>query len=265
MIFRGSSKKTDSSSDEVLEKNETPESQTGGGNSFAGMSLVSVKQNALKCAYGAVTYRAVLLVIYVALTILLCCMQRMTLFESPEVLVSKIMASNVVAMKVLISDNWYEVSNTIDGANVTMRATFGLWNAGVKLTVAMPYEFAAENISQEYGVHDIPCAEYRAVMKKCQTFSLLSIFSSVIMLVFLISNFFSRMFLPLFWFFLWLTIIFVSSTTAMMMKLLCNGTCYGTEQEIPPFVQLAYPLGGFALSMLSMQIYLFSSIMAVFL
>ncbi|CAC9551671.1 Amastin surface glycoprotein [Leishmania donovani] len=209
--------------------------------------------------------RIALSIIYFILVVLLCIMQDISLFSTPTIRIMNIEASHIVGAKTFIADTWFKVDQSIYGANVTGRIDVKLWVTKMNMNVEIPYGYVPQNISQVYRVQDVPCAEFRNFFRRMQIFSLLSIFTGFIVWVFTVSNFFTRMFLPLLWLFLWVTIAFTATTVAMMLRVLCDGACYGEVDEIPPFTALATPMGGFALAFISLQTYLVTSIMTVFL
>ncbi|KPA81451.1 hypothetical protein ABB37_03816 [Leptomonas pyrrhocoris] len=210
--------------------------------------------------------RLVLVLVYIIMIVLLCVIQGITLFSSPKIDILHIQSNKIVAAQVtFLSKTWYGVDIPIHGANATAQINIKMWITKLKLDIAIPYDFAPQNISQEYRVQDVPCKEFRTVFKNLQIFSLLSIFTGFIVLVLTAANFFTRMFLPLLWFFVWLAVAFTASMTAMMFKLLCDGECYGEPIAIPPFTRLAIPMGGFALSIICFECYLLTSLLTVFL
>ncbi|CAG9583959.1 hypothetical protein LMJF_36_4130 [Leishmania major strain Friedlin] len=214
---------------------------------------------------GVFSLRIALSIIYFILVVLLCVMQDLSLFSTPTIRIMNIEASRIVGAKTFIAATWFKVDQSIYGANVTGRIDVKLWVTKMNMHVEIPYGFLPQNISQVYHVQDLPCAEFRNFFRCMQIFSLLSIFTGFIVWVFTVSNFFTRMFLPLLWLFLWVTIAFTATTVAMMFRVLCDGACDGEVGEIPPFTTLATPMGGFALAFISLQTYLVTSLMTVFL
>ncbi|KAG5489579.1 hypothetical protein GH5_00455 [Leishmania sp. Ghana 2012 LV757] len=203
--------------------------------------------------------------IYLSLVVLLCTLQGMSLFYSPLIHMMNIQSSRIVGAKTFLSEKWFKVEETIYGANATLEVDIMLWAIKVDINVEIPYGFSPQNISQLYRVQDVPCAEFRSTLTKMQIFSILSIFTGCFVWVFTVSNFFTRMFLPLLWLFLWTTIAFTATTVAMMFRILCEGACYGEADEIPPLITVAMPVGGFALAFICFQTYLITSLMTVFL
>nr|CAJ2482217.1 unnamed protein product [Leishmania braziliensis] len=212
-----------------------------------------------------VSLRIALSITYFILLILLCMMQVMSLFTTPTIRILNIEASRIVGAQTFIAATWFKVDQTIHGANVTAQMDVKMWSIKVNVDVEIPYEFLPQNISQLYRLQDVPCAEFRSFFKHMQIFSLLSIFTGFIVWVFTVSSFFTRMFLPLLWLFLWVTVTFTATTVAMIFRILFDGACYGEVEEIPPFTSLAVPMGGFALALICFQTYLVTSIMTVFL
>ncbi|KAK7200498.1 Amastin surface glycoprotein [Novymonas esmeraldas] len=211
------------------------------------------------------TLRITLSVIYFILLVLLCVTQAISLFSSPVIHVINMEASHIIGAQVPFSSAWYKADIPIYGANATAQIDVKMWVTTVNINVDIPYGFLPQNISQQYRVQDVPCAEFRGFIKNMQIFSLLSIFTAFIVWVLTVSNFFTRMFLPLLWLFLWVTIAFTATAVAMMFRVLCDGACYGQVDEIPPFTSLAMPMGGFALAMICLETYLVTSLMTVFL
>jgi hypothetical protein len=228
----------------------------------------STFQKVLDVLCTMLSLRIVLVLIYFIMFILLCVIQSISLFSSPKIEIINIQASHIIGARVsvpLIPSVWYAVDIPIYGANATGQIDIRMWSTKLDINIAIPYDFAPQNITQQYRVQDIPCKEFRTVFKNLQIFSLLSIFTGFIVLMLTVANFFTRMFLPLLWFFVWLTVAFTASMTAMMFKLLCDGECYGEPTAIPPFTSLAMPMGGFALSIICFEAYLITSLMTVFL
>ncbi|KPI84151.1 hypothetical protein ABL78_6797 [Leptomonas seymouri] len=227
---------------------------------------MSTCQKALGALGTVLSLRVVLVIIYFMMVVLLCVIQSISLFKSPNVHLINIMGSRICAAQLTaITKTWYKMDVPISGANATGQLDIRMWSMTLKISIEIPYDFAPQNIWQVYRVQDVPCEEFRTVFKTLQVFSLLSIFTGFIVLVFTVSNFFTRMFLPLLWLFVWLTVAFTASMTAMMFRLLCNGECYGESTAIPPFSSLAIPMGGFALAIICFQTYLITSLMTVFL
>ena len=226
----------------------------------------STCQKVLDVLCMALSLRIVLVLIYLVMLILLCVIQNISLFSSPKIDIVNIAASRIVGAQVTkLSETWYSVDIPIYGANASAQVDIKMWTLSVMLDIALPYGYIPQVIKQEYRVQDVPCKEFRTVFKNMQIFSLLSIFTGFIVLVLTVSNFFTRMFLPLLWFFVWATVAFTASMTAMMFRLLCYGECYGEPTAIPPFTSLAMPMGGFALSIICFESYLIKSLMTVFL
>ncbi|GET93507.1 hypothetical protein, unknown function [Leishmania tarentolae] len=213
----------------------------------------------------AFSLRIILSAIYLILVVLLCMMQNMLLFSTPTIRIMNIMASQIVGAKMPIASTWFKVDQHIYGANVTAHVDVKLWEMLMSINVEIPYGYLPQNISQVYRAEDVPCAEFRKSFRHMQVFSLLSIFTGCIVWVFTVSNFFTRMFLPLLWLFLWMTISFTATTVAMMFRVFCDGMCEGEVDAIPPFTSLAMPTGGFAVAFICLQTYLLTSLMAVFL
>ncbi|KAG5464263.1 hypothetical protein LSCM1_00444 [Leishmania martiniquensis] len=209
--------------------------------------------------------RIALCIIYFALIILLCITHFLSLFQSPLIRIMDIQSSRIVGAQISISKKWFKVEENIYGANVTAQVDIKLWSIALDINVSIPYGFLPQRISQLYRVQDIPCAEFRSILTKMQIFSILSIFTGFVVWVLTISNFFTRLFLPLLWLFLWTTIAFTATTVAMMFRILFEGACYGEADEIPPMTTLAMPMGGFALAVICFQTYLITSLMTVFL
>lgn len=209
--------------------------------------------------------RLALTIIYFVLIVLLCVTQNISIFQSPKIRILNIEASRVVGARVRGFATWYGVDVPIEGANATAQIDIKMWVTTLNIDIEIPYGYLPQNISQQYHVQDVPCAEFRGFIKNMQIFSLLSIFSGFILLVLTVSNFFTRMFLPLLWLFLWITVAFSATMVAMMFRLLCDGACYGQVDQIPPFTNLAMPMGGFALAIICLETYLVTSLMTVFL
>lgn len=209
--------------------------------------------------------RHALALIYTALFILLICGLNMTLFESPPFQVKNLAGSRLVRLTVPgLMD--VSVNNAIPGADFEAGIKFTMWDVTIDAQVNISYYgYDPQNVHQRYTVEDLPCKEFRTTMRTAQVFGVLSVFTSFFCLVLIISNFFSRLFLPVLWVMIWVNIACVSSACSMLLKMLCEPSCYGKNELMPPFVSLAVPEGGFAVYLICMFSYLLTSIMCVFL
>lgn len=212
--------------------------------------------------------RHALVLIYTILFALLICGLCMNLFQSPLVTLSNVEGSVIYAATVnyVISIDVPGLDIPVPGANISFQATIDLWSVSIEVEVDVShYNFAPQHVYQRYNAEDLPCKEFANTMRTAQVFGVLSVFTSFFCLVLIVSNFFSRLFLPVLWVMTWVNVACVSGVTCMLLRMLCEPSCYDTSSAVPSFSSLAVPDGGFAMYMICMVTYLITSILSVFL
>lgn len=210
--------------------------------------------------------RHALVFIYTILFVLLICGLCMTLFESPPISITNLAGSRLVNIENTMLGLSYPLNNPVPGANVSGGIRFTMWTAVVDLSIDVSYYgYGEQVIHQVYNLEDIACKEFTNRLRTAQVFAVLSIFTSFFCLVLVISSFFSRLFLPVLWVMTWVNVACVSSACSMLLKVLCERSPCEGSVGIPPFMSFAVPEGGFAVYIICMFSYLFTSVMCVFL